>query len=61
MIKAVEVPDEFEEKPRILAFMCENDAYPSLDLVGRYRMQFDPSIRVIPVRCLGCCKCCLDC
>ncbi|MBT8381189.1 MAG: hydrogenase iron-sulfur subunit [Ignavibacteria bacterium] len=53
MIKAVEVPDEFEEKPRILAFMCENDAYPSLDLVGRYRMQFDPSIRVIPVRCLG--------
>jgi quinone-modifying oxidoreductase subunit QmoB len=53
MIKAVEVPDEFEEKPRILAFMCENDAYPSLDLVGRYRMQYNPSVRVIPVRCLG--------
>ncbi len=53
MIKAVEIPDEFEEKPRILAFLCENDAYPALDLVGRYRMQFDPSVRVIPVRCLG--------
>ncbi len=53
MIKAVDIPDEFEEKPRILAFLCENDAYPSLDLAGRYRLQFDPNIRVIPVRCLG--------
>jgi quinone-modifying oxidoreductase subunit QmoB len=53
MIKAVEVPDEFEEKPRILAFLCENDAYPALDIVGKYRLQYDPNIRVIPVRCLG--------
>jgi len=53
MIKAVEIPDEFEEKPRILAFLCENDAYPSLDVVGKHRLQFDPNIRVIPVRCLG--------
>jgi len=53
MIKAVEIPDEFEEKPRILAFLCENDAFPSMELAGRYRMQYDPSIRVIPVRCLG--------
>jgi len=28
MIKAVEIPDEDEDKPRILAFLCENDAYP---------------------------------
>ena len=53
MIKAVEIPDEFEEKPRILAFLCENDAYPSLDIVGKHRLQFDPNVRVIPVRCLG--------
>lgn len=53
MIKSVNIPDEFEEKPRILAFLCENDAYPSLDLAGRYRLQYDPNIRVIPVRCLG--------
>ncbi len=53
MIKAVEIPDEDEEKPRILAFLCENDAYPSLDVAGRYRLQYDPTIRVIPVRCLG--------
>lgn len=53
MIKAVDIPDEFEEKPRILAFLCENDAYPSLDIAARYRMQYDPNIRIIPVRCLG--------
>ena len=53
MIKAVEIPDEFEEKPRILAFLCENDAYPSLDFAGKYRLQYDPNVRVIPVRCLG--------
>jgi len=53
MIKSIDIPDEFEEKPRILAFMCENDAYPSLDLVGRYRLHYNPNIRIIPVRCLG--------
>ncbi len=53
MIKAVEVPEEFEEKPRILAFLCENDAFPALDLVGQHRLQYTPFVRVIPVRCLG--------
>ena len=53
MIKSIEIPDEFEEKPRILALLCENDAYPSLDIAGRNRLQYDPNIRVIPVRCLG--------
>jgi quinone-modifying oxidoreductase subunit QmoB len=53
MIKAVNVPDEFEEKPRILALLCENDAFPALDLVGQHRLQYNPFVRVIPVRCLG--------
>ncbi len=53
MIKAIDIPDEDEDKPRILAFMCENDAYPALDVVGKYRLQYDPNVRVIPVRCLG--------
>ena len=53
MIKSIEIPDEFEEKPRVLAFLCENDAYPSLDTAARNRLQYDPNIRVIPVRCLG--------
>lgn len=53
MIKAIEVPDETEEKPRILGLFCENDAYPSLDMVGEKRIQIDPYIRIIPLRCLG--------
>ncbi len=53
MIKAIEVPEEDEEKPRVLAFMCENDSYPALDIAGMRRLQYDPSVRVIPLRCLG--------
>ncbi len=53
MIKAVSMPDEFEEKPRILAFVCENDAYPAFDLAGINRLTYSPYIRIIPVRCLG--------
>ena len=53
MIKAIEVPEEEEEKPRVLAFVCENDVYPALDIVGFRRLQYDASVRVIPLRCLG--------
>ncbi len=53
MIGAIEVPDEFDEKPRILIFACENDAYPALDMAGLNRYQYSAFIRVIPVRCLG--------
>jgi len=53
MIKAVEIPDEFEEKPRILVFVCENDAYPAIDMAGSKRLKYSPFVRIIPVRCLG--------
>jgi len=53
MIKSVEVPDEFEEKPRLLGLLCENDAYPALDRAGLNRIQHSAWIRFIPVRCLG--------
>jgi len=53
MIKAVEVPEEWDEKPRILVIACENDAFPALDLMGQNRLKGNPWIRVIPVRCLG--------
>jgi quinone-modifying oxidoreductase subunit QmoB len=53
MIKAVEIPDEFEEKPRLLGLLCENDAYPALDVAGLHRIQHSAFIRFIPVRCLG--------
>jgi quinone-modifying oxidoreductase subunit QmoB len=53
MIKAVEVPEEFDEKPRILVLMCENDAIPALELAGQHRLKYNPFVRIIPVRCLG--------
>ncbi len=53
MIKSIHIPDEFEEKPRILAFVCENDAMPAVDMVGQMRMKYNSMIRIIPLRCLG--------
>jgi len=52
-IKNVDMPEEFDEKPRILVLACENDAYPALDQAGMNRVEINPWARVIPVRCLG--------
>jgi quinone-modifying oxidoreductase subunit QmoB len=50
MIKSVESEeDEF----RIIVLACENDAYPALDTAAINRKQIDPSVRIIPLRCLG--------
>jgi len=53
MIKSIHIPDEFDEKPRILAFVCENDAMPSIDMAGWMRLKYNSMIRIIPLRCLG--------
>ena len=53
MVKEVEMPEEDEEKPRVLIFACENDAYPALDMAGLKRIPYSAYVRVIPVRCLG--------
>ena len=53
MIKAIHVPDEHEEKPRVLAFVCENDAYPAFDMAGIQRLEYNACLRIIPVRCIG--------
>jgi quinone-modifying oxidoreductase subunit QmoB len=52
-IKAVDIPDEFQEKPRILILACENDAYPALDMAGMSHNEYSAYVRIIPVRCLG--------
>jgi quinone-modifying oxidoreductase subunit QmoB len=52
-LKNIEIPDEFEEKPRILVLACENDAYPALDMASRNGNHYSQFARVIPVRCLG--------
>lgn len=53
MVKAVEVPEEDEEKPRILIMACENDAMPALDMAGINRLKYNSWVRILPVRCLG--------
>ncbi len=53
MIKAISVPEDDEEKLRILCLACENDAYPALDMAGINHINYSPLLRVIPMRCLG--------
>jgi len=53
MIKAVDVPNDDPDQLRIICLMCENDAYPALDMMGINRMQYNHNIRILPVRCLG--------
>ncbi|RME25708.1 MAG: FAD-dependent oxidoreductase, partial [Deltaproteobacteria bacterium] len=52
-VKSIFVPDEFEEKPRVVAFACENDALAALDMAAMNGLKLNPYVRVIPVRCLG--------
>jgi quinone-modifying oxidoreductase subunit QmoB len=53
MVKAIKVPEEDEEKPRILILACENDAYPALDMAGINRFTYTSYARIIPLRCVG--------
>ncbi|MEM5823836.1 MAG: hydrogenase iron-sulfur subunit, partial [Archaeoglobaceae archaeon] len=57
-IKAIYVPDPnwdetAAEKFRIVAFVCENDALPALDMASMNGVKLNPLVRFIPVRCLG--------
>jgi len=52
-LKEMEVPDEDEEKPRVVIFACENDAYPAIDLAAMNGAKLNPYVRIQPVRCLG--------
>jgi len=53
MVNVIHVPEEDEEKPRIVVFVCENDAYPAIDMAGIRKLKWSPYVRFIPVRCLG--------
>lgn len=52
-LKAVDIPEEFDEKPRILVLACENDAYPALDMAAQNKLDYSAFTRIIPIRCLG--------
>lgn len=53
MVKAIDVPEDDEDRLRIIVFVCENDAYPALDMAGMRRNGLSHMVRFIPVRCLG--------
>ncbi|NOY63982.1 MAG: hydrogenase iron-sulfur subunit [Nitrospirae bacterium] len=53
MLQEMQVPDESELFPYIVAFICENDAYPAFDMAGLNRLQLPPNFRLIRLRCLG--------
>jgi quinone-modifying oxidoreductase subunit QmoB len=56
MVKSIGVPseDDYDDPPfRILGLVCENDAYPALDIAGLNRLSYSADVRFIPVRCLG--------
>ena len=53
MIKSIEVPEDDEDRLRILVLVCENDAYPALDMAGMKKLGINHMVRFIPVRCLG--------
>jgi quinone-modifying oxidoreductase subunit QmoB len=53
MIKGLHVPDEYEEKPRVIVFVCENDAYPAVDMAGIKGEHYSSFVRFVPLRCLG--------
>lgn len=53
MIKSVDVPSDDDSQMRFICLMCENDAYPALDMMGINRLTYNNNIRVVPVRCLG--------
>jgi len=50
MIKSIDID---EEEFKIVALVCENDAYPALDTAALNRQKIDPCVRFIPLRCLG--------
>ena len=56
MVKSIKVPseDDYSDPPlRILGLVCENDAYPALDMAALNRLSYSADVRLIPIRCLG--------
>ena len=39
--------------PAIMGLICENDAYPALDIAALNKLSWNADVRFIPVRCLG--------
>jgi quinone-modifying oxidoreductase subunit QmoB len=50
MFKGMDIPDE---GLRLIGLVCENDAYPALDMAALNRSKWSSAIRFVSVRCLG--------
>jgi len=53
MIKAIEIDEDEEDIPVVVGLICENDAYPALDMAGINRLKYSAAVRFIPLRCAG--------
>ena len=53
MIRATEMPEQGYGLYRLMAFVCENDALPALDMAAYQKKPIPVTFRIIPVRCLG--------
>jgi len=53
MIKSIDVPSDDEDKLRFVVLVCENDAYPAIDMAAMRRKGISNLVRFVPVRCLG--------
>ncbi len=54
MIASIQVPEDEEEGGyRMLVLVCENDAYPALDMAAMRKKKWSSYVRFIPIRCLG--------
>jgi quinone-modifying oxidoreductase subunit QmoB len=53
IIRASSMPDEEEEKPRVLILACQNDSIPAFDMAGHMKLKISPFVRVVALRCLG--------
>jgi quinone-modifying oxidoreductase subunit QmoB len=53
MVKAIDVPEDDDDKLRVLILACENDAIPAFDIAAMNGLTYSAHVRIIPVRCLG--------
>jgi quinone-modifying oxidoreductase subunit QmoB len=53
MVKTIDVPEDDDEKPRVIILACENDAIPAFDIAAMNGLTYSAHVRIIPVRCLG--------
>lgn len=49
----IKIKESAPGEPVVIAFMCENDAYPAVRKAVKNGLAYPPNIHIIPVRCLG--------